>query len=281
MPCSVRFAAPVIAVTALALAACGPSAYAQDKDWNIVLSQRLWLASWDQRLVDVRVVAPPTPTSPAVISDGWVNTSSNKAVPITSLAVRKGPFLGTISKFHGTSFDANGLTTSGRSERDELDVSLGYQVVPGLLVSYIRKTGRFSEIDTAETAAQFGGPSTVRGTADLLGVSGSSGMTERLSLYGNVAAGPGHWRYREADGFVSTVKARYVVGEFGLAYRWASGLLGAAAGTLTTQVGFRTQSIHVPSVPTVDSTDELVVISRQTKGRTTTEGLVLSVSLVF
>ena len=43
---------------------------------------------------------------------------SNKAVPITSLAVRKGPFLGTISKFHGTSFDANGLTTSGRSERD-------------------------------------------------------------------------------------------------------------------------------------------------------------------
>ncbi|MBL8361206.1 MAG: hypothetical protein JNN18_12000 [Rubrivivax sp.] len=268
-------------LAALALVAATPHAGAQGKDWNVVLSQRLWFANWDQRLVDVRVVAPPTATTPAIVNDGWINTSSNKTVPITSLAVRKGPFLATVSKFHGTSFDSNGLTTSGRSERDEVDVSLGYQAVPGLLVSYIRKTGNISEIDTVDTAAQFGGPSTVRGTANLLGLSGSAGITDRLSLYGNAAAGPGRWAYKEPDGRVTSVKARYVVGEFGLAYRLASGLMGGSLDAVTLQAGLRTQSIHVPAVVTAESTPEIVVVNRQTKGRTTTEGLVLSVGLVF
>lgn len=270
-----------IATLLLATAGWSATAAAQGSDWNVVLSQRLWFASWDQRLVDVNLVAPPTATTPAVVTDGWVNTSSQKVVPITSLAVRKGPLLGTISKFHSTSFSSNGLTTSGRSERDEIDVSLGYQVLPGLVLSYIRKRGHISEMDTIDTATLFGGPSTGQGRANLLGVSASAGLNERLSIYGNVAAGPGKWTYKEYSGNVTEVNARYVVGEFGLAYRLAAGLLGGALDAINLQVGFRTQSIHVPAVPTVESSNELTVISRQTKGRTTTEGLVLSVGLVF
>lgn len=272
---------PRLAALVLATAGWSATAAAQSNDWNVVLSQRLWFASWDQRLVDVNVVAPPTATSPAVVTDGWLNTSSQKVVPITSLAVRKGPLLGTVSKFHNTSFSSNGQTVSGRSERDEIDVSLGYQVLPGLVVSYIRKSGHISEMDTTATATLFGGPSTGRGRANLLGISAAAGLNARLSMYGNVAAGPGKWTYKEFAGAVTEVNARYLVGEFGLAYRLAAGLFGGALDAINLQVGFRTQSIHVPAVPTVESSDEVTVISRQTKGRTTTEGLVLSIGLVF
>ncbi|MFN7727151.1 MAG: hypothetical protein ACK5QH_19000 [Rubrivivax sp.] len=254
----------------------------EPEQFNVVVSQRLWFADWQQQLLNVRVVTAPTATTPAVANIDYVRTSSAKTIPVTSLGFRYGRFLGAVSSFTSTTFGTNGDTASGQSTRSELDLSVGYQLVPGLSVSYIRKSGKTSATSTASTSALFGGDGQLKAAANLLGVSANAPLSERLSLYGNLAGGPGRLTYNLTPSNVLKTDARYVVGEFGLVFRAGTDLFDGKLGALTLQLGYRTQSIHVPTTDYSSlAAYGFTVVDNQRPGRTTTEGAVVGVGLVF
>lgn len=253
-----------------------------NSDVSVFVSQRLWFANWDQRLVEVQLVAPPGPGTPGVVSTGYLHSASTATMPITALGVRKGKFIAAASKFFDTSFPAAGNTTTGRSRRDELDLSIGYQFVPALTVSLIRKTGSISDTFSTSTTNLLGGAGRTKVSATLAGLSGNGALSGRLSLYGNLAAGPGHLDTDPVEGPPTRLRVRYVIADFGLAYRIGEGLWGGAIDAMTVQMGFRTQSLYIGRAPFEDLQENgLVVIDRQNKGRTSTEGVIMSLSFVF
>lgn len=273
-----------VAAAALHLAGNAVSAELamQSEQINIIASQRIWFADWEERLLDFRVIAPSTAATPPVVNAEYRNTSSARAVPITSLGFRYGRFLGTVSDFASTSFSTNGDTASGRSARSELDLSLGYQVLPGLSLSYIRKSGRTTATSSTSTSALFGGEGRLEAAANLLGASANAPISERLSMYANIAVGPGRLRYSLTPRDVLATDARYVIGDFGLVYRAAADLFDGKLAAVTLQLGFRTQSIQVP-VTDLSSLAGFgfTVQDSQRAGRSTTEGAVVGVGLIF
>lgn len=249
--------------------------------WNLVLSQRVWVATWDQALVDVALTAPPTETDLAQATASQQKNVSRRSIPITALGVRRGAFSATLSRFGTQRFDGNGAYAEEFVRRNETDVSVGYQLVPGVSVALIRKTGSVSSTQTRATTELLGRDSGNKGRATLVGLSASAPVSDQLSIYGNLAYGKG--RFTDAIDASVSIGARYSVSEFGLAYRYA--LPGSAAGfdALSVQAGYRSQAISYAGVEPADfdGFPAKVTISSTGKGRSITDGFIVSVSLIF
>lgn len=245
---------------------------------NVVLSQRFWSATWDQAVTDIAVSADGPNGVPALRAS-YLKNVSRRTIPITAIGLRYGPWNATVARFGTQRFDGNGIYADTEVRRDETDLSIGYQLMPGISVAAIRKTGRVSSFQS-KAATELFGDAAQKGRATLAGLSGTAPIGEHLLVYGNLAYGPGKF-FDAADGAAS-VKVRYAVSEFGFAYRHplATGLLGIQAVSL--QAGYRVQSIAYEGIVASDFEGLPVDVSvTSSKARSVTDGFILSLSLIF
>lgn len=259
-----------------AAAATGDSA----TEFNVLVSERIWFASWDQTLVDMVVTAPPTATAPPQIRAGLAKNVSSRTIPIAALGVRYGQFSASVARFSPQRFEGNGNYLQDHVSRDETDLSIGYQMVPGVAISLIRKSGKSSTNLSRSTAALVGSDTPAVGRAYLLGVSTSAPVYGPLVLYGNLAYGTG--KFNDPTATFSGTWARYTVAELGLAYRLGleTQLLGVDA--ISVQAGYRAQSIAYRGYQKDDfARIPAQITMTESKGRSVTDGFIVSLSLIF
>src|SRR5206468_2958238 len=127
-------------------------------------------------------VPDPTGRAPAILRlDAIKPISKLEVVPIPFIGMRSGNFLGTASYFPRTGYDSQNAML-GTVEREEYDATVGYFVLPALVLSLGYKHQSQDKI-----SGQFS--NTLRNDALLLGASGNVALTDRLSFYGNAAYG--------------------------------------------------------------------------------------------
>lgn len=272
-----------LACTMLACCTVAPVAAADSQtpsEFNVVVSQRLWNASWDQSVLDLVVAAPPTETSSAQLRAGFQKNVSSRNVPISAVALRYGRFTATLSGFATQRFAGNGIYAEPTIRRNETDLSIGYQLVPGVSVALIRKVGRTSANQTASATELFGVDPPADGRAWLLGLSGSAPINGHLAFYGNVAYGPG--KFTDPSGFFVPFSSRYAVSEFGLAYQHVLSNVVLGLQSVTLQAGYRVQSISYHGYAPEDFKDvPAQVILANPRTRSVTDGFIVGVNLVF
>lgn len=248
--------------------------------FHLVVSQRLWTANWDQAVNDLRLTGDVGPRGLPVARAGYLKNVSSKSLPISALGLRHGRWSFSVSHFGDQDFDGNGIYADADVRRRETDLALGYQLLPGLSLALIRKTGKTSSNQTRETTGLLGTDLPADGEATLLGLSASAPLTDHWSLYGNAAWGPG--RFTDPTGLFQPVKSRYAVSEFGLAFRHGLERRRLGLSAVTFQAGYRVQAIAYRGF--LDSDFEglpLDVEVTRTKARSVTDGAVFSMSLVF
>lgn len=276
-----RAGAKLTFVALLALA--GPAGAADPEapaELNVVLSQRFWHASWDQAVTDVTFSGETGPTGLPLARAVYQKNVSRRTVPITALGLRYGRWTATVSRFSTQRFDGHGVYSDPAVSRDETDLSIGYQALPGLSLALIRKTGRVSSNQTRGTTELFGSDTPIDGRATLAGLSASAPINDRLVLYGNAAYGPG--TFRDPNGGFEPIKSRYTVSEFGLAYRHALGASLAGLQAFSIQAGYRVQSISYTGIATSDFEGLPIEVNvSASKARSVTDGFILSLSLIF
>lgn len=258
----------------------GPAAEGAS-DWQVLVTERLWDARWDHRLVDALVTAPPTATSPPEVTTFLRERTSDKLVPIHSVGLRYKDLLVSASGW-SANFDMSGVTASGRTRRTEYDFTVGYAVYDGVSASLTYKYGKVNPAVTARTPALLG----LRGSQDgyglLLGLSALAPIKGKLSLYGNFAFGPGRYQLeRDLPGHPRS-RTRYTIGDFGASYRIEpSGPAGL--DTITLQLGYRYQvmSFRDAKLATPPADQVRLVRLGGVYSQTTTEGLVFSASFAF
>ena len=274
-------AAGVVAVATL-LAAGMPEAVAAeaDSEFNLVLTQRAWRATWDQALNDLQVTGFDPATGRPSVSAAYRKNVSTRTIPITALGARYGRWTASVARFARQQFDGNESYIEPTVSRDETDLSVGYQVLPGLSLAVIRKSGSTSLTQTRATSELTGGDGPVKLRAHLVGLSVSAPLSDALLVYGNLAYGTG--KVIDPAGQFETLKARYTLSELGLAYR--HGLPRAVAGiqAVTVQAGYRTQVLSYPGlVPSDFAGLDLQYSITPSKARSVTDGFVIGISLIF
>lgn len=238
---------------------------------------RVWASTFDEP-VTARVVSVDPATGAAVTRDVEQRFSSSKVAPIPFVGVRYRNFLASASYFARTAYDSKGVL-NGDVRRDELDLNVGYYVLPQLALSVGYKMGKVDRVSTLAS----GGSKT---EAIIVGASGSVPLetSARLSLYGNFAYGLARTKIdftlptgeNKLDGI-------YTIGEVGLAYRLFSQPSGAVKG-LSLSLGYRAQFLTLRNSPfgTYASPGSLTPVSVERKNiRATTDGFVLGLVGVF
>ena len=275
------------ALAALSVA-CAGGASAQSPvasdgpDLQLFLTERLWNARWDHRIVDAFITAPPTPGSPPEATITVRQRTATKLVPVHSVGLRYQGLVVSASAW-SADFDFGGFTATGRSKRREFDVTVSHALTPGVTASLTYKHGKVDSAVTPRAATLLGLTGRQKGDGLLLGLSATAPLSPQLFLYGNFAYGAG--KYQVAEELTGNPEAsiRYTIGEFGAAYRLdAPGGL-RAVDSVTLQLGYRFQAVAFRSVGIAVPTSGAVkfVAPSEGKPQTTTEGLALSVSLAF
>jgi hypothetical protein len=238
---------------------------------------KLWATQWD--VVNAQnLYVIPNLAAPNVIVQPTISKSVSKTefVPIALIGVRVGDFVGSANYFPRTTYDSRDPSL-GNVDRDEFDVTLGYAVVPNLVVSVVYKHASVNKI-----SSQFS-PSGLKIDAILVGASGSAVLIDKWSLYGNVAYGFA----RQKNDFLDfagddTYSGRYRIGEVGLSYRAYTSEQGMLK-TLSISLGYRAQIYTTKSVfqPVVTPDFSVVIDPRKVDVQSTTNGFVLGIQAAF
>jgi len=258
----------------------GPAA-AEGSDMQVFVTERLWNARWDLKLIDATVTAAPTATSPAEVMITLRQRSSVKLVPIHSVGLRYKDLLVSASGW-SASFDMGELTTTGRSKRRELDLTLGYTVYPGVTAALTYKQGKVDPAVSARATALLGLTGRQKGEGVLLGISAVAPLAPRLSLYGTLAYGLGRYQVETTlEG--SRTDARYTLGDFGAGYRFDPPDRLRAIESITVQLGYRFQVVMLRGANLKLPASAAARITNMNDGtlQTTTQGMVLSAGLAF
>lgn len=237
---------------------------------------RTWAATWDLP-VFTRLGVTSSANQPVIIKDVEQRINSTRIAPIPFLGVRYGNFIASASYLARTGFGSNGLLPSD-VRRDELDLTLGYYVLPQLTLSVGYKTAKLDRISPVTD----GGSKT---DGILVGMSGSVPLdgSTRLSLYGNFAYGLGRAKFDVAlpNGDTRS-NAEYKIGEVGLSYRLFSAPQGALK-QLSLSFGYRAQLFTLKSIPFgTYATSALVPTEVERRNvQSTTDGFVVGLIGVF
>lgn len=260
-------------------AAPGIAPLAGAGDLQVFAGVRLWANEWDVPFLDQRgltVVPTLGQQAPVELRDEVRTTASDmEFVPMPTLGVRYGNFLGSMTYFVPTKYHGKGGTEKS-VERSELDVNVGYFVLPSVLVSVGYKTAEVDRIANRDDTDQ-------EIDAVLIGISASAPLSERLSLYGNFAYGlarneTGTKDPRGEDRY----DARYAIGEFGLAMRLLEGSPNAFLKSVSASIGYRVQSFTVEGIGLGVYDANFNLLRTTTRDlRSSTDGFVLALVASF
>ncbi|MBL8286867.1 MAG: hypothetical protein JNL85_02700 [Rubrivivax sp.] len=189
-----RAAARLAAGAALALGAAGP-VLAQDGGLAVSAGVRAWYTHWT--------------TFSYYDGGGPVNLALTQTsgpatwVFLPTASVRWGNWFGAASIFPSTSFD---FTDGSSTKRSELDVNVGYAVLPGLNLTL----GYKKVSQRGDFRYEPKGP--------VAGISANAPLAGAFSLYGSLGLGRLKTPARNGDPKVVDFKADYRLTEVGLAY---------------------------------------------------------------
>lgn len=180
---------PVLALTAGLAAAADASA--QEGGLSVSAGVRAWYAEW---------------TTFSYFVDGGVNraltqsSAETKWAVVPTLSLRYGNFVGSLSALPTTSFT---FADGGTGQREEIDVNVGYSVLPGLAA-----TLGYKKVSQRDGDAQY------RPAGPVFGLSGNAALAGATSLYGALAFG----RLKTPAGDAIDFKADYRLTEVGVAH---------------------------------------------------------------
>lgn len=278
---------PWVVLATLSVIACTQAraqspAAADGPELQLLVTERLWNARWDHRIVDAALTAPPTATSPPEVTVSVRQRTATRLVPIHSVGLHYKGMVAAVSTWSGD-FDFDGFTATGRSKRREFDITVGHAVTPGVLLSLTYKQGKVDSAATPQAAALLGLQGRQKGDVLLLGLSASAPLSPSLSLYGNFAYGTGKYQAAKEVPGNPKASARYLIGDFGAAYRIDSPGGTRAVDAITLQLGYRTQIVSLRNLRITTPASSAVRIVAPSEGtpQSTTDGLVLSVGLAF
>lgn len=244
---------------------------------------RPWAAKWDIPLVDTKTVLID-PVGPVIGAQSFPIKvdSETRVIPLTVLGVRYGNYTLSANIAPRTEFSTGGLTT-GDVSREEADLSLSYAFTPNIQGSIVYKAAKVSQAATADTTALTGLSAGYKLQALLFGVSASTPLQDKLSLYANFAVGPTREKANVADiEGNSTYNGLYTIVELGLSYRLLDYGPAAALKSLSLQLGYRSQTIEIRDLVfgTFDGSGTLVS-SEHRNVSSTTQGPVLGIIGIF
>lgn len=237
---------------------------------------RVWGTTWDLPIFSRAVEVNPATGMVAGTRDVVQRSTDTKAAPVPFLGVRYGNFTASASHWVKTSYDFEELPSD--VNRKELDVTVGYYILPQIAVSAGYKNAK---VDRLSPLAE-GGSKT---EAFLIGASGSVPLegTGRLSLYGNFAFGPGK-STSYVGGNNNKVDVTYRIGEIGLSYQLLSAPQGALKH-LGLSLGYRAQIVTFKDVPlstyTLSNPTIPVSVVERKDIQTNTDGVVIGLTGVF
>lgn len=247
-------------------------------DLNFFAGVRLWANEWDIVAFKRTLALDPANPGSLVLRDELDITKSDlELTPMPTVGLRYKKVLASLTYFMPTSYNGKGGLESD-VERREIDLNLGYYVLPSLVVSLGYKEAKVDRLLDDVASKQ-----NIKGI--LLGVSGSAPLSERWSLYGNFAYGLGRQKSEFADAAGETkYSARYAIGEVGLSYRIMDGSPGALVKAISGSLGYRAQSytskdVALGTYAMSDPNTPLYTTTRD--GRTSTSGAVLAVVASF
>jgi hypothetical protein len=208
----------------LVLGLCSVNAFAQDPGVSVSVGVRAWFSEW---------------TTFGYFTDGGTPAQNLALTQVTAnseialmpvIGARYGKFSGTLSAFTSTDYS---FDDGAHGERDELDVNVGYSLMPGLAV-----TVGYKEIDQGD------GPDHYRPSGPVVGLSASAPLRGAWSMYGNLGVG---W-LKTPSGDEISFDADYRLAELGLAYNLNANMpkhwtftAGYRIQVLTSKDAFETQ----------------------------------------
>jgi len=195
------------------------------------------------------------------------------------VGVRFRDFLGSMTYFVPTSYSGEG-GLSKSVERSELDINVGYFIMPSVLLSIGYKKGkidRISDRDDIDTEQNI--------DAILVGLSATAPLTDRLSLYGNFAYGFGRTESEQKDARrEDSYDSRYAIGELGVSMRLFESSPNAFLKSASASIGYRVQSYTIDGsgFGTYAGPIDLIPLSTTKQDiRTSTNGVVLALIATF
>jgi hypothetical protein len=244
---------------------------------------RLWANQWEISNLQSVLVAEGPQTLVRREQLGS-NVSKTEFVPIPVIGVRYDKFVASASYLPKTSYDSQDPTL-GKVKRDELDLNVGYSVLPTVVISLGYKRGTQDRL-TGQLDPTTGEsiPSGVKVEAILLGASASVPLAGRFSFYGNVAYGVGR---NKTDFVGATGETRfdsdYKIGEIGVSYAAYEGGAGAVLKSVLISVGYRAQVLTSKDLPlgTYTVPGNSLIDVQHVDVKTTTDGFVVGLVGVF
>jgi len=220
-----------------------------------------------------------------VLQDSITNVASKTTfAPIVFAGARYDRFVASGTYTPPTRYDLRDPGV-GSVKRDDLDLSVGYLVLPSvaLAIAYKRVSqDRTSSQPDMRTTAGTRGGFVADGVA--LGASASVPLAGKFSFYGNVSFGLGKARLDAPDAAGDTrLNVNYRNGEVGLSYMAYEGSRDARLKNVVISAGYRAQVITTKDLGlgtfSVESNTQIGVQKRDITS--TTDGVVLGILAIF
>jgi hypothetical protein len=247
----------------------------EQSTFQVSVGVRTWINKWEVPFIEF------TPTLvngvPVLRSDAKTRLSGTEVVPMPTIGVNYGRWFLGATYFPETSYDTKGgLRTE--VQRKELDINLGYALLPGLSVSVGYKRAEQDRLTDDPV------PSGIKVNGVLIGLSGTAPLKGALSLYGNAAYGFARQKTDAPDASGSTrFDADYQIGEVGL--RYALGSFGQRfLSNVVISVGYRYQlfTSHDVALSTTSLVGPPTVLAIEKRDlRTYTTGPVIALVAYF
>lgn len=208
---------PVAAAIATVLSVAATPVLAQDGGITVSAGVRAWYTSWT---TFTYIADPNDPTRALGLGQ---KTADPRLVVMPSIGLRWRDWSATFSALPSTTYDLPGATGA----RQEYDLTLGWSLMPGLIV-----TAGYKRVLQREGDVRYEPKGLVAG------LSGTAGLEGPWALYGNVAVGR-----LKTSGAQSRTNVKfetdYRVAEVGVGYTVVSGAWGVRRWTVTG--GYRIQ----------------------------------------
>ena len=230
----------------VALSGAG-AALAQDSGVSVSVGARAWYTEW----TTFGYFTDPVTRENLALTQV---SARDKLVLMPVVSVRYGDFSGSISGMPSTDFSFVG---GEGNARQELDVNVGYDVIPGLTLTL----GYKKVSQTAPDGSRY------RPSGPVAGLSAYAPLSGPWSLYGSLGVG----KFKTPGGDPIKFKADYRLTELGLAYVLNGNQL---MKRWTFTAGYRTQVLSSKEAFTTRS-------GEAQDARDTTQGLTLGVGTMF
>lgn len=247
-------------------------------DLNFFAGVRIWANEWDIITPQRELVLDQANPGSILARDHFRSTTSDMEItPMPTVGVRYGKLLASLTYFMPTKYDGKSALKKD-VERREIDVNIGYYILPSLVVSLGYKDVKIDRVRDDVDSEQ-----KIKGI--LIGLSGSAPLSDRWSLYGNFAYGVGRHKseFRDARG-EDKYSGRYSIGEIGLNYRLMDGNSSAFIKSLSGSIGYRAQIYTTKDVGvgTYALNDPLTPLSTTKRdSRSSTTGLAVGIVAAF